>query len=73
MMIPGRDPPVDGPDVSPRGAKTVVFRVALGVQRNSPKINELHRQDQLIEGPKIDNFADFGRSRRFVLANPDDV
>jgi hypothetical protein len=53
MMIPGRDPPVDGPGVSPRGAKTVVFRGGFGVQRKSPRIKGLHRQDRFIEGPKI--------------------
>jgi hypothetical protein len=53
MMIPGRDPPVDGPGVSPRGTKTVVFRGGFGVQRNSPRINKLRRQDQVVEGPKI--------------------
>ena len=53
MMIPARDPPVDGPGVSPCGAKTVVFRGGFGAQRNSPRINELRRQDQFVEGPKI--------------------
>jgi hypothetical protein len=39
--------------LSLHGAKTVVFRGGLGVKRNSPRINELHRQDQFVEGPKI--------------------